>query len=87
MDNRKPIKVTFSADEDDSITMLAQKCGLSKNAYIKQMALDGKIINSLPEAIARGLLTQIYVLAEQVNDPEISDILKKGADEIWHCLK
>ena len=87
MDGKKSIKLTLNADEDNTINILAKRCGLSKNAYIKKMALSGKIINSLPEATARGLLSQIYIMAEQIDDPAINKILKKGADEIWRCLK
>ena len=87
MDNKKSMKLILSIDEDNKITMFAQKCGLSKNAYIKKMALNGEISNSLQEAKARGILSQIYILAEQTDDPAISEILKRGADEIWQYLK
>lgn len=87
MNNKKSMKLTLSIDEDNKITMFAQKCGLSKSDYTKKMALNGKIINSISEAKIIGLLSQIYVLAEQTDNPAISKILKEGADEIWHCLK
>ena len=87
MDNRKSMKLILSIDEDYKITTFAQKCGLSKNAYIKKMALNGEISNSLQEAKARGILSQIYILAEQTDNPAISEVLKRGADEIWQYLK
>lgn len=87
MDNKKTMKLILTVGEDCTIAMLAQKCGLSKNAYVKKMALNGKITNSLSEAKVMGLLSQIYILAEQTDNPAISKILKEGADEIWHCLK
>ena len=87
MDNKKSMKLILSIGEDYKITIFARKCELSKNAYIKKMALNGEISNSLQEAKARGILSQIYILAEQTDDPAISEILKRGADEIWQYLK
>lgn len=38
------------------------------------MALNGEISNSLSEAKARGILSQIYILAEQTDAPAISEV-------------
>lgn len=87
MNNTKYTKITLSDDEDQAITLAAQKCNLSKARYIKEMALSGQVVNSLPEAKIRSLIAEMYVLAEQVEDTIIRKQLKEGADSIWQSLK
>lgn len=86
-ENSKSIKIIVTDVEDYQISTQAQNCGLSKNAYIKQMALFGQIINSMSEAKIRSILAELYNLAEQIDDFTISKKLKAGADQIWLYLK
>ena len=86
-ENKKSIKIIVTDEEDQQISAQAQNCGLSKNAYIKQMALTGQIINSMPEAKIRSILAGIYNLAEQTDDSTTSQQLRKGADQIWLSLR
>lgn len=83
----KNIKLTLSADEDQAITERAKACGRSKQAFIKEMALSGQIISSIPEAKIRSLQAEIFFLAEQVQDASISRLLKKSGEAIWQSLK
>lgn len=86
-ENRKSIKIIVTDEEDQQISTQAQNCGISKNVYIKQMALVGRIVNSMPEAKIRSVLAEIYNLAEQIDDSAISNHLRKGADRIWLFLR
>lgn len=86
-ENRKSIKIIVTDEEDYQISTQAQICGISKNAYIKQMALVGRIVNSMPEAKIRSVLAEIYNLAEQIDDSTISKQLREEADQIWLSLR
>ena len=85
--NTKAIKLTLSAAEDRIITERAKACGRSKQAFIKEMALSGQIISSIPEAKIRSLQAEIFFLAEEVKDATISNLLKERGEAIWQSLK
>lgn len=86
-EKKKCIKIILSAEEDQRLSALAQNCGFSKAAYVKEMALSGNIVNSLPEATIRSILAVMYNLADQVEDVSASEQLREGAKRIWRSLK
>lgn len=87
MNNNKRICITLSNTEDVQLTERAQKCGLSKAEYIRELVLNGQVINSLSEAKIRGMIAEIYGLAEQIEDMPTRKLLKKEADQLWQSLK
>lgn len=89
MNNKRSIRTIISVSdrEDQYIMEQAKKCGLSKSGFIREMALSGQVVNSLPEAKLRSTVAQLYNLAEQIEDVSIRDQIKKGADNLWRSLK
>ena len=83
----KTIKITLTDEEDVFIAEQAMACGIPKSAYIKDMALTGKVINSMSEATANSICAILYTLSEQAEDMETKNSIKKAADQIWQHLK
>lgn len=87
MKNKTSIKITFTAEESAAIAEKASACGISKSAYVKNMVLTGKVINTMSEATANSICAILYTLSEQTENAETKNSIKKAADQIWQHLK
>lgn len=87
MSKSKRLCITLSNIEDIKLTEQAQKCGLSKAGYIRDLIQHGQVINSLPEAKIRSVIAELHCLTEQVEDELARKTLKRRANELWQSLK
>lgn len=83
---KKKVAFYLSDEEYQYISIKAQECNCSVNAYLKRKALDQT--DSIRLQNEAGLLmADLYYWSELTEDMTIRAFLKEGGDRLCRCLR